>query len=79
MPKVPLESFKLGDIVMAEVLLQKYFRKTGGQKNGDFGLSYDLQLLTLLKPCSMKEHEEFVAAKEGLTTASAARTAGAVL
>ncbi|KAG9043497.1 hypothetical protein FS837_009476 [Tulasnella sp. UAMH 9824] len=78
-PKIPLQSFKLGDIVMAEVLLKKYLRKTGGQKNGDFGLLYDLQVFVLLKPRSMKDHEEFVAAKEGLTTASAARTAGAVL
>ncbi|KAG9042582.1 hypothetical protein FS837_010674 [Tulasnella sp. UAMH 9824] len=79
MPKIPLKSFKLGDIVMAEVLLKKYFRKTSRQKNGNFGLSYDLQVLALLKPCSMKEHEEFVAAKDGFTTASAAPAAGAVL
>lgn len=79
MPKIPLDSFKLGDVVMAELLLKKYFRKTGGQKNGDFVLSYDLQVLALLNPCSMKEHEDFVAAKDGLATASAARTAAAVL
>ncbi|KIO16573.1 hypothetical protein M407DRAFT_33782 [Tulasnella calospora MUT 4182] len=66
MPTIPLESFKLGDIVMAE-------------KNGDFGLSYDLQVLALLKACCMKELKDFVAVKEILASAAVAQTAGAVL
>ncbi|KAG8960747.1 hypothetical protein FRC00_014242 [Tulasnella sp. 408] len=74
----PLESFKLGDIVMADFMLENYFCKTHSQKNGDFGLSYDFQVLALLKRCYMKEHEDFAAAKERLRTVAAAQTAGAV-
>ncbi|KIO22196.1 hypothetical protein M407DRAFT_245246 [Tulasnella calospora MUT 4182] len=62
-------------------MLKKYSRKThaSGQDKGDFGLSYDLQVLTLLKPCSVEEHEDFQAAKESLVTAAAAQTVGVLL